>query len=114
MESPLPTALPVHRHHFGEPEPDLVGAVHDPRRRPVPRALVTVLDPGGRQLVSTLTNAQGEYAATGLPEGYLSIVATLPGKQPAVQQRLLRSGDVVRADFMLRNRHGAVPETVAP
>ena len=114
MESPLPTALPVHRHHFGEPEPDLVGAVHDPRRRPVPRALVTVLDPGGRQLVSTLTNAQGEYAATGLPEGYLSIVATLPGKQPAVQQRLLRSGDVVRADFMLRDRHGAVPETVAP
>ncbi|MEW2625528.1 carboxypeptidase regulatory-like domain-containing protein [Streptomyces sp. NPDC048106] len=114
MEAPAPTALPVHRHHFGEPEPDLVGTVRDPHRRPVPRALVTVLDPSGRQLVSTLTNARGEYAATGLPEGYLSIVAALPGRQPGVQQRLLGSGDVVRADFLLRDRHDAVPEAVAP
>ncbi|MEV7503967.1 carboxypeptidase regulatory-like domain-containing protein [Streptomyces sp. NPDC093018] len=107
LETPTPTALPVHRHRFGEPEPDLLGTVTDPHGRPVPRALVTVLDPGGRQLVSTLTDAQGEYAATGLPEGYLSIVATLPGRQPAVQQRPLRCGAVVRADFLLRDREDA-------
>ncbi|WP_375141310.1 carboxypeptidase-like regulatory domain-containing protein [Streptomyces murinus] len=76
----------------------------------MPHALVTVLDPGGRQLLSTRTNAHGEYAATGLPEGYLSVVATLPGKQPAVRQRPLRRGDVVRADFLLRNRED-VPGT---
>lgn len=107
LETPTPTALPVHRHHFGEPEPDLLGTVTDPHGRPVPRALVTVLDPGGRQLVSTPTNAQGEYAATGLPEGCLSLVAALPGKQPAVQRRPLRRGDAVRADFPLWDREDA-------
>ncbi|MYR02066.1 hypothetical protein [Streptomyces sp. SID6139] len=71
------------------------------------RAPVTVLDPGGRQLVSTLTDTQGEYAATGLPEGYLSIVAALPGRQPAVQRRPLRRGAVVRAVFLLRDREDA-------
>ncbi|MFE2071939.1 carboxypeptidase regulatory-like domain-containing protein [Streptomyces misionensis] len=109
VEAPAPTALPVHRHHFGEPEPDLVGTVRDPHERPVPRALVTVLGPGGRQLVSTLTDARGEYAVTGLPEGYLSVVAAVPGRQPAVRQTLLGSGEVVRADFLLRDRPGAVP-----
>ncbi|MEV7156416.1 carboxypeptidase-like regulatory domain-containing protein [Streptomyces misionensis] len=79
------------------------------RGRPVPRALVTVLGPGGRQLVSTLTDARGEYAVTGLPEGYLSVVAAVPGRQPAVRQTLLGSGEVVRADFLLRDRPGAVP-----
>ncbi|MEU3419165.1 carboxypeptidase-like regulatory domain-containing protein [Streptomyces murinus] len=78
----------MHRHRFGEPEPDLLGTVTDSHGRPVPRTLVTVLDPGGRQLVSTLTNAHGEYAATGLPEGCLSVVATLP----VVQQRPPRRG----------------------
>ncbi|MFZ4238863.1 carboxypeptidase-like regulatory domain-containing protein [Streptomyces murinus] len=97
----------MHRHRFGEPEPDLLGTVTDSHGRPVPRTLVTVLDPGGRQLVSTLANAHGAYAATGLPEGYLSIVATLPGRQPAVQQRPLRCGAVVRADFLLRDRGDA-------
>ncbi|MFK0136341.1 hypothetical protein [Streptomyces murinus] len=52
------------------------------------RAPVTVLDPGGRQLVSTLANAHGAYAATGLPEGCLSVAATLP----VVQQRPPRQG----------------------
>ncbi|MGW4888950.1 carboxypeptidase regulatory-like domain-containing protein [Streptomyces murinus] len=107
LETPTPTALPAHRHRFGEPEPELLGTITDPHGRPVPHALVTVLDPGGRQLVSTRTNAHGEYAATGLPEGYLSVVATLPGKQPAVRQRPLRRGDVVRADFLLRDREDA-------
>ncbi|MEU2304211.1 carboxypeptidase-like regulatory domain-containing protein [Streptomyces misionensis] len=79
------------------------------RGRPVPRALVTVLGPGGRRLVSTLTDARGEYAVTGLPEGYLSVVAAVPGRQPAVRQTLLGSGEVVRADFLLRDRPGAVP-----
>ncbi|TWV48897.1 hypothetical protein FRZ03_12925 [Streptomyces misionensis] len=109
VEAPLPTALPVHRHHFGEPEPDLVGTVRDPHERPVPGALVTVLGPGGRQLVSTLTNARGAYAVTGLPEGHLSVVASVQGREPAVRRTLLGSGEVVRADFLLRDRHGAAP-----
>ncbi|MFE2380116.1 carboxypeptidase-like regulatory domain-containing protein, partial [Streptomyces misionensis] len=79
------------------------------REAPGRVALVTVLGPGGRRLVSTLTDARGEYAVTGLPEGYLSVVAAVPGRQPAVRQTLLGSGEVVRADFLLRDRPGAVP-----
>ncbi|MCE3034968.1 hypothetical protein [Streptomyces sp. CMSTAAHL-2] len=40
------------------------------------RAPVTVLDPGGRQLVSTLTNAYGEYAAA-RPYGRTSCCGTV-------------------------------------
>ncbi|CAL9614642.1 hypothetical protein SUDANB6_05722 [Streptomyces sp. enrichment culture] len=107
LETPLPTALPVHPHHFGEPEPDLVGTVRDARERPVRHARVTVLGPDGRHLVSTSTNARGEYAVTGLPEGHLGIVVASSGQQPAVQRRLLRSGEVVRADFSLSDRRDA-------
>jgi hypothetical protein len=112
LETPVPTALPVHPHHFGEPDPDLLGTVRDPQERPVRHAAVTVLAPGGRRLVSTTTNAQGEYAVTGLPEGHLGIVVTSPGQQPVVQRRLLRSGEVLRADFTLHDRHTAAREVV--
>ncbi|GLX47262.1 hypothetical protein Shyhy01_02120 [Streptomyces hygroscopicus subsp. hygroscopicus] len=58
---------PPHRHRFGDPEPDPVGRVRGPDRRPVPRARVTLPGPGGHRLVATVTNARGEYAATALP-----------------------------------------------
>ncbi|CAL9648565.1 hypothetical protein SUDANB56_06523 (plasmid) [Streptomyces sp. enrichment culture] len=45
------------------------------------------------------TNARGEYAVTGLPEGHLGIVVTSPGQQPVVQRRLLRSGDSLPRGF---------------
>ncbi|WP_392668323.1 carboxypeptidase regulatory-like domain-containing protein [Streptomyces sp. LN785] len=99
LETPVPNALPVHRHHFGEPVPMLTGTVRDPEGLPVHGAVLTVMDGRGRQLVSTLTNKRGEYAATGLPEGHLTIVVTSTGRPPAVQRQLLRSGEVVRADF---------------
>ncbi|WAP53832.1 carboxypeptidase regulatory-like domain-containing protein [Streptomyces sp. S465] len=107
LEVPTPTALPIHRHHFGEPVPMLRGTVHDAERRPVRHAAVTVMDTGGRQLVRTTTNERGEYAVTGLPEGYLTIVASSSAREPVVHQRLLRSGAVIRADFALRGRSGA-------
>ncbi|WP_328885684.1 carboxypeptidase regulatory-like domain-containing protein [Streptomyces sp. NBC_00316] len=69
LEVPTPTALPVHAHHFGEPVPALVGTVSDAEQRPIGHAMVTVMDPRGRRLVSTATNTNGEYAVTGLPEG---------------------------------------------
>lgn len=103
-EMPTATALPVHRHHFGEPIPTLVGTVHDSEQQPVRGAAVTVMDTKGRQLVRTTTNEHGEYAATGLPEGYLRIVVSSVGRNPLVHQKLLQSGAVVRADFALRSR----------
>ncbi|MHA5052156.1 carboxypeptidase regulatory-like domain-containing protein [Streptomyces sp. SD15] len=113
LDAPTPTALPVHRHHFGEPVPDLVGTVRDSEQRPLRHAAVTVLDPSGRQLVSTSTNAHGNYAVTGLPEGYLSVVVTSSGRQPVAHQLLLHSGEVVRADFALHDRHHSSREAIA-
>lgn len=108
LEMPTPTALPVHRHHFGEPIPTLVGTVHDSEQQPVRGAAVTVMDTKGRQLVRTTTNEHGAYAATGLPEGYLRIVVSSVGRNPLVHQKLLRSGAVVRADFALHSREASV------
>ncbi|MGW0570256.1 carboxypeptidase regulatory-like domain-containing protein [Streptomyces tauricus] len=114
LETPVPTALPVHPHHFGDPAPDLVGSVRDTTEQPVRHAAVTVLAPSGRRLVSTSTNGRGDYAVTGLPEGHLSIVVASPGRQPAARRTLLRSGEVVRADFTLHNRCDGAREAVCP
>ncbi|MFR0359399.1 carboxypeptidase regulatory-like domain-containing protein [Streptomyces sediminimaris] len=103
VEAPRPTALPVHPHHFGELLPMLEGTVRDAEQQPVRHAAVTVMDTGGRQLVRTTTNAHGEYALTGLPEGYISAVVSHPGRTPLVRQKLLQSGVAVRADFTLHD-----------
>ncbi|MGW2462691.1 carboxypeptidase regulatory-like domain-containing protein [Streptomyces sp. NPDC001761] len=104
VEAPAPTALPVHPHHFGEPLPMLEGTVRNGEQQPVRHAAVTVMDTGGRQLVRTTTNARGEYAVTGLPEGYISVVVSHPGRDPLVHQKVLQSGVAVRADFTLHDR----------
>jgi hypothetical protein len=104
MEAPVPTALPVHPHHFGELLPMLEGVVRDGEQQPVRHAAVTVMDTSGRQLVRTATNAQGEYAVTGLPEGYISVVVSHPGRNPLVHQKLVQSGVAVRTDFTLHDR----------
>ncbi|MFE5037232.1 carboxypeptidase regulatory-like domain-containing protein [Streptomyces sp. NPDC056683] len=109
VETPTPTALPVRPHHFGELLPMLEGTVRDTEQQPVRQAAVTVMDTGGRQLVRTTTNARGEYAVTGLPEGYISIVASHPGRDPLVHQKLLQSGVAVRADFTLHDRRSRTP-----
>ncbi|MEU6200680.1 carboxypeptidase regulatory-like domain-containing protein [Streptomyces sp. NPDC047061] len=106
LETPRPAALPVHAHHFGEQVPVLTGRVQDREGRPVRGAAVTVIDARGRQLVRSVTDETGEYAATGLPEGYLSIVVSAPGLHPMVHQTLLQSGMTARADFAL---HGRLP-----
>ncbi|MGW1798313.1 carboxypeptidase regulatory-like domain-containing protein [Streptomyces sp. NPDC001984] len=104
VETPTPTALPVHHHHFGEPVPMLTGTVRDTEQLPVRHAAVTVMDTGGRQLVRTTTNARGEYAVTGLSEGCISVVVSSRGRHPVVHQKLLRSGAAARADFTMRDR----------
>ncbi|MER6470938.1 carboxypeptidase regulatory-like domain-containing protein [Streptomyces collinus] len=113
MEAPAPTALPVHRHHFGELLPMLEGVVRDGEQQPVRHAAVTVMDTSGRQLVRTATNARGEYAVTGLPEGYISVVVSYPGRKPLVHQRLLQSGVAVRSDFTLHDRRNGTTRTAA-
>lgn len=110
VETPTPTALPVHHHHhFGESVPMLFGTVRNAQQRPLRHVAVTVIDTRGRQLVRTTTNAEGEYAVTGLPEGYISVVVSSSGQTPVVDQKLLQSGVAVQADFVLRGRPGGTP-----
>lgn len=114
LEAPAPTALPVHRHHFGEPLPMLEGTVRDDEQQLVRHAAVTVMDPSGRQLVRTTTNARGEYAVTGLPEGFISVVVSYPRRNPVVHQKLLQAGVTVRADFTMHaRRNGASPQPLS-
>ncbi|MEU9451849.1 carboxypeptidase regulatory-like domain-containing protein [Streptomyces sp. NPDC048277] len=114
VEAPTPTALPVHPHHFGELLPMLEGTVRDGEQQPVRHAAVTVMDTAGRQLVRTTTNAGGEYAVTGLPEGYISVVVSHPGRDPLVHQKLLQSGVAVRADFSMHERRTGTSTRTAP
>ncbi|MFJ3305176.1 carboxypeptidase regulatory-like domain-containing protein [Streptomyces sp. NPDC086549] len=104
LETLTPMPMPGHGHHFGEPVPTLVGTVRDGVRQPLRHAAVTVMDVRGRQLVRTATNARGEYAVAGLPEGPLTIVASSLGRKPQVQRQLLEPGSIIRADFTLRSR----------
>ncbi|WP_327658936.1 MULTISPECIES: carboxypeptidase regulatory-like domain-containing protein [unclassified Streptomyces] len=107
-ETPVPTALPAQRHHFGEPVPTLTGVVVDAAHEPLRGAAVVVLDGRGRQLVSTFTDDRGRYAVAGLPEDHLSLVASAPGKHPEAQRILVRQGAPATADFTLRVREGAL------
>ncbi|WP_329579883.1 carboxypeptidase regulatory-like domain-containing protein [Streptomyces sp. NBC_01361] len=113
LETPVPTALPVHRHHFGEPVPVLTGAVRDLDQEPVRGAAVIVLDGRGRQLVSTVTDQQGRYAVTALPEGHLVVVASAPGMHPLAHRKLLRAGEMVTANFTLARREASVETAVS-
>ncbi|WP_051951777.1 carboxypeptidase regulatory-like domain-containing protein [Actinacidiphila yeochonensis] len=113
LDYPAPTALPAHRHHFGEREPDLVGTVHGAGLGPVRHAAVTVVDGHGRRLVRTTTDEDGGYALAGLPEGHLIIIASAAGRTPAVQRRHLRPGAVVQADFALDGATGVAGATGA-
>ncbi|WP_443031381.1 carboxypeptidase-like regulatory domain-containing protein [Streptomyces sp. 3214.6] len=65
----------------------LFGTVRNAQQRPVRHAAVTVIDTRGRQLVRTTTNAEEEYAVTGLPEGYISVVVSSSGLRPRTGRR---------------------------
>ncbi|MFD1275107.1 carboxypeptidase-like regulatory domain-containing protein [Streptomyces kaempferi] len=91
-----------------------MGTVRDGALLPLRHAAVTVMDNGGRQLVRAATNARGEYAVGGLPEGDITVVAVSPTRRPQVQRLLLEQGSVVRADFTLYGRSdGDAPSSPA-
>lgn len=107
VEVPTPTAIPVHRHHFGDPLPMLEGTVCDELQQPIHHAAVTVIDARGQQLVRTVTDGQGRYAIAGLPEEFISVVVSSAGRSSAVRQKALRIGATVRGDFTLHMRSDA-------
>jgi hypothetical protein len=101
VEAPRPMALPTRPHRFGQPAPMVTGTVRTPEGDPAAGAVVTVLDGHSRQLVRTVTDHEGRYALTGLPEQFVDVVVSVPGQDSTVRRILVREGATVRQDFVL-------------
>ncbi|MFD9209179.1 carboxypeptidase regulatory-like domain-containing protein [Streptomyces sioyaensis] len=101
MELPAPTSLTPHHHHFGEQEPLLVGRVVDDFGFPVAGAVLTVTTGHGRELLRARTDANGEYAATGLSEGHVLVLVSMPGHLPSARWVLIDASSTATQDFQL-------------
>ncbi|MGX1855420.1 carboxypeptidase-like regulatory domain-containing protein [Streptomyces sp. NPDC055299] len=55
----------------------------------------------GRELLRARTDANGEYAATGLPEGYVLVLVSMPEHMPSVRRVLIDASSTVAEDFRL-------------
>ncbi|WP_236790443.1 carboxypeptidase regulatory-like domain-containing protein [Amycolatopsis sp. GM8] len=108
IEMPRPTALPAHAHHFGTLVPMVSGEVRTGDGQPVRGAVVTVTDGRGGQLVRTIADDDGCYAVAGLPEQFVDLVVSAPGRQSAVRRILLREGSTRRENFELSDRREAL------
>ncbi|MEU6573469.1 carboxypeptidase regulatory-like domain-containing protein [Streptomyces sp. NPDC046805] len=106
FETPLPHPVQMHMgKHARREAPMLIGKVSEDNGAGVVGAVVTIMDARGRQLVRTVTDREGVYAATGLPEGIVTIVLSAPGRTPDVARVLPRSGRTLHRDFTLPEHH---------
>ncbi|GAA5157523.1 hypothetical protein GCM10023214_17200 [Amycolatopsis dongchuanensis] len=108
FEMPQPTAVPARHRHFGEPVPVVSGAVRGSEGEPVPGAVVTVMGGRGQQLVRTVADESGCYAVAGLPEQFVDLVVSAPGRYSTVRRILVREGETRREDFELSGRRQPV------
>lgn len=79
----------------------LVGRITEVDGTPVPGATVTITNMRGHQLMRTTTGRDGGYAATNLPEEFVTVLLSAPGRIPAATRVLPRSGTTARRDFVL-------------
>ncbi|WP_326565600.1 carboxypeptidase regulatory-like domain-containing protein [Amycolatopsis rhabdoformis] len=114
IEMPRPTALPATGRRFGELEPMLVGTVRSTSGERVGGAIVTVTDGKGRQLVRTTADGEGAFAVGGLPEQFVDVVVTAPGRQPAARRTFFREGVFRREDFVLAPEPVLTPSSHRP
>lgn len=100
FEMPLPSSV-SHAHRIGAQEAMLSGRVTDEVGTPLPGVTVTVTSAHGQQLVKVVTEPDGEYAVSGLPEEFVNVIVVGPDRASAVDRVLVRSGHPVRQDFVL-------------
>ncbi|WP_051940006.1 carboxypeptidase regulatory-like domain-containing protein [Phaeacidiphilus oryzae] len=104
IEMPQPMPVTQHRHYIGASEPMLGGRIQDTHSQPLRGVLITVTTPDGRQLTRTRTDEHGEYKLTGLPEGYVNVIAGGPRRVPSIKRVYIQEGHVTHQDFALRPR----------
>lgn len=104
IEMQQPSALTPHTHRFGQSEPMLTGRVTDAHSRPLAGVAITVTGTHGRELVRAMTDQNGEYAATGLPDSVVNVIASAPDRLASVARVVVRDGRPVRQDFRLQAR----------
>ncbi|MET7993512.1 carboxypeptidase regulatory-like domain-containing protein [Amycolatopsis sp. NPDC005232] len=114
LEMPRPTALPTHGHRFGELVPMLIGTVRSTTGDRVGGAILTVTDGKGRQLVRTTADDDGAFAVGGLPEQFVDLVVTAPGRQPTARRTFFREGVFRREDFVLAPEPALTPSSHRP
>lgn len=105
FELPRPAAVAPHTHRMGQQEPTLTGMVTDERGHPLQGVALTVTGTQGRELVRAITDEHGEYAASGLPDHFVNVIASSPDRLAAVARVVARDGHPVRQDFRLAPRH---------
>lgn len=107
IEMQQPSAVRPHTHRFGQGEPMLTGRVADQHGQPLGGVAITVTGTHGRELVRAMTDANGEYAATGLPDAsVVNVIASSPDRLASVARVVVRDGHPVRQDFKLQARSG--------
>ncbi|MGI5472390.1 carboxypeptidase regulatory-like domain-containing protein [Streptomyces sp. CA-132043] len=104
LEMPHPMPVRAATHYIGASEPMLTGRIRDTEEQPLHGVLITVTTTDGRQLTRTRTDEHGAYSVTGLPEGFVNIVAGGPRRIPSIKRVYVRDGTVAHQDFMLRPR----------
>ncbi|MET9859375.1 carboxypeptidase regulatory-like domain-containing protein [Streptomyces smyrnaeus] len=104
FELPQPSAVAPHHRRMGLQEPNLTGQVTDEHGRPLPGVAITVTGTHGRELVRAITDQHGEYAAAGLSDQFVNVIASSPDRLAAVARLQIRDGHPLRHDFRLTAR----------
>ncbi|MFG3259608.1 ABC transporter permease [Streptomyces sp. NPDC048172] len=113
FEMPQPSAVAPHTHRIGQSDPLLTGRVTGEDGQPLAGVAITVTGTHGRELLRAITDERGEYAAAGLPDHFVNVIASSPDRLAAVARVLARDGHPVRQDFRLMPRT-APAQTPAP
>ncbi|POX43184.1 hypothetical protein C3486_01120 [Streptomyces sp. Ru73] len=104
FEMPQPMPVRASTHYIGASEPMLAGRVLDTGSQPLHGVLITVTTTDGRQLTRTRTDEHGEYRLTGLPVGFVNVIAGGPRRVPSIKRVYIKDGPVAHQDFVLRPR----------
>ncbi|MFE9250446.1 carboxypeptidase regulatory-like domain-containing protein [Streptomyces sp. NPDC007088] len=104
IEMPRPAALPPHERDARRPLPQLSGRVTGASGEPLRDVVITVTGTHGHELVRATTDAHGEYAAGGMNEQFVNVIASAPAWLASVARVSIVDGRPAHQDFRLEPR----------